>query len=262
MARQFDGDDQWLGVTGTPVSGEPFAFAASFYATSDQYRTILSIGDSAGTYYFALRLQAADPAGVVAAMVYDGSTKDATSTANYALNTLNYGCAIYAATNDRRAFLNGGNKGTNAEARNAVTMNRTTIGVSADSTPLGYFSGYIAEAGVWDLTNWPGATASDKADEFERVAVPALAAGYSPLFFMLGLNAYWSEIRSDQDRVGGYDMTAYNAPTIAAHPPVIYPAMPFIITAPAAAPAGRTTYNTDPRPLGIHAGISRWVNIP
>ena len=53
-----------------------------------------------------------------------------------------------------------------------------------------------------------------------------LARGYSPLFVRpQNLVAYWPLIRDeDQDRVGGYDMAAYNTPSVAAHPPIIYSA--------------------------------------
>jgi len=55
-------------------------------------------------------------------------------------------------------------------------------------------------------------------------------------------------------------MTAFNTPTVAEHPPIIYPTTPYIVVPVAA--AGRTTKNTDAQPLGIHAGISRRINAP
>jgi hypothetical protein len=67
-----------------------------------------------------------------------------------------------------------------------------------------------------------------------------LAAGFSPLFVRpQSLVAYWPLIRdNDNDIVGGYDMTAYNTPTVAAHPPVIYPVSPHVTYFAGAAPEG------------------------
>jgi hypothetical protein len=123
----------------------------------------------------------------------------------------------------------------------------TAIGRFNDSTPGGYFNGTVAEAAYWDLSSWPGATASDKADTFEAQALLSLAAGYSPLFFRLGLVAYWplggiyndgnaaNAANSDYDIVGGFHMDPQNTPSVADHPPMIYPPsalhMPFVAAA-------------------------------
>ncbi|MCK5601494.1 hypothetical protein KAR91_06490, partial [Candidatus Pacearchaeota archaeon] len=112
--------------------------------------------------------------------------------------------------------------GTNATNRTPVSLDRTSIGRRGTSSPIKYMSGMIAEAAIWDLSNWPGATSGDKADNFEKI-LPSLVKGCSPLFFPLGLKAYWPLIRSLNDIVGGFNLTDINGTIAADHPTIIYP---------------------------------------
>ena len=81
------------------------------------------------------------------------------------------------------------------------------------------------------LLGWDAALTDDE--------VAALAAGHSPLLIRpASLVAYWplGGLSGDHDRdiVGGYDLTAYNSPTWADHPPVIYPSGGRVVVAPSA----------------------------
>lgn len=242
MARLFDdGSSQNLLSSATPVTAPPFAFACWFNSdilTGGQ--VLVCVADaSAGGDWHLLRLggyAAGDP--VQVQTTAGGSGVLAETTTAYSANTWQHACGLFIATNSRAVLVDGANKGTNADDKTPSGIDRIGVGSLADNTPSQYMSGAIAEAGIWDLSVWPGATAADKADEFERLAVPALAKGYAPSFFPLGLEAYWRLIRDeDQDLVGGYDLTAYNAPSIAAHPPQMkYPAPPRIAYVTAAAP--------------------------
>lgn len=214
MARLFDdASTEYLGNVGAVVLAEPMTLAGWFYSDLDGGQTIVSVGDSAGTHYFGLQLRGQDGGDPVVAKSFGSANVHASSTSGYSVNTWHHGVAVFAANDDRAAFIDGGNKGTESTASTVSTPDASSIGVSADSTPYGYFSGRIAEVGVWDAA-------------LTDVEVAILAAGYSPLFVRpQNLVAYWPLIRDeDQDRVGGYHLTAYNTPSIATHPPVIYPA--------------------------------------
>lgn len=226
MARAFaDASSQYLSLGSSPVSDVPFALAIWFYHTEAENDDFFGVGADFVDYH-EIYITSAH---IVSVRSDDGTIGNATSTAGGAINTWHHACGLFVSDTDRRAFLDGGNKGTDATNVNPENLAHTAIGGRADSAITGVYSGYAAEAAIWDLSAWPGATASDKADEFERVAVPALAQGFSPLFFQLGLVAYWPLIRDeDQDRVGGYDLTPSNNPTVVAHPPVIYPVSPNI----------------------------------
>jgi len=224
MARLFDsGSSENLAVGSAVISGHPFAFVSWFRVTNiTADHAIVSIADVDAAFYFGL-LAAGDDAGdFLKARAYDGGADyDAESSIAYTANTWQHGCAIFVSTTDRRVFLNGGSKGTNVQNHDVENLDRTTIGVSADTSPAGYCDGDIAETAIYDLSAWPGATDSDKADAFERI-LPSLAKGFSPLFWLLGLKAYWPLIRGLNDKTGGYNMTA-NGSVISTHPRVILP---------------------------------------
>ncbi len=159
---------------------------------------------------------------LVTALVRDaGGGSVATASVTHSINAWHHGCAIFVTTTDRRAFLNGANKGTNATSITPINLNRTSIGRRGTVTPAVYISGMIAEAAIWDLSQWPGATASDKADNFEKI-LPSLADNFTPDNYPLGLVAYWPLVRGLNDKVDGYNMTA-SGTVVAAHPRVIQP---------------------------------------
>jgi len=119
---------------------------------------------------------------------------------------------VWAATNDRRSYIDGASKGTNTT--NVVVSNSSLL-VGCDygwAAREAYFSGSIAEVGVWNVA-------------LTDAEAAILAKGYSPLLIRpQSLVAYYPLIRdTDDDIVGGYSMTPINAPTIAAHPRVLYP---------------------------------------
>ena len=72
------------------------------------------------------------------------------------------------------------------------------------------FGGYLAEVGMWSRV----LSADERA---------ALAAGYSPLFFPIGLRHYAPLIRDPVDRVTGAAGTL-DGTAVVDHPRIIYPA--------------------------------------
>lgn len=163
-----------------------------------------------------------------------GTQRTATTTSGYSANTWHHVCAVATSATDRAVFIDGGSKGTNTQGSTPANLDRTSIGVRDSSSQAAFFSGRIAE--VFFIK----AALSD-------AVVALLAEGFSPLFFQQhDLRAYWRLIRDeDQDSVGGFDMTAFNTPTVAEHmPKIIYPAQPFTgfpasAAPPAAVPSDR-----------------------
>ena len=172
----------------------------------------------------------------------------ADTTAGYTANTWHHACGIWAYTDDRRVFLDGGNKGTDATAC-LPTVNTTAIGVMCRPAPASYLDGCIAEAAIYGLGAWPGATFAELADNFEKI-LPSLAAGYSPLNFPLGLRAYWPLIRDDDlDIRDNFDLTPFNTPTVAEHPGIIMP-MRSQLTTPKSVRVGFGKFRSDPMLTG------------
>lgn len=229
MARALDDTtEQYLEIDTGIVTVPPFTLACWFRTDDVTLRnTLIFIGDKDITWkYHALRMDG-DRTNDPIAMVTSGATtsKQALTSTGASANTWHHACGIVAADDDRRAFIDGGSKGTETTDCGAVAnVNRTSIGRMGDSSPTYYLSGQIAEAAIWNAA-------------LLDAEVAILAHGFSPLFVRpQSLVAYWPLIRTeDQDRVGGHHVTPYNSPTVTAHPPVLYPAPPGLYAPPAAA---------------------------
>jgi len=223
MARLFDdAATEYLEIDQAVVTSLPLAMACWFNMDVDDVAVhLMSLVDKdSDSKYCNLRALSTDKKVGLHTKANGGET--VYTTTSWTINTWHHACALNVAANDRRVFIDGGSKGTSAEAKPLPTdWDRTSIGRAGKSTPAGYMSGYIAEVAIWDLTNWPGATNADKADNFEKI-LSSLAKGFSPLFYPLGLKAYWPLIRGLNDKVGGYNLTA-NGTVVAAHPKVIQP---------------------------------------
>ena len=226
MARLFDnGNTEYLEYAGAVVASEPLAMVCWFRSddiSSAQVLMTVGTGGGAASQYHALVAAGATGGDPLWGISYNDHSHSAATSAGYTANTWHHGCALFVAANDRRVFLDGGNKDTDG-ASVAVTPNTTAIGRLV--WPTWYFSGRIAEAGIYDLSDLPGATDSDKADFFESYVLPALSAGYSPIHYLVGLVAYWPLIgrtSPEIDLIGGYDMVLGNAPAAAEHCPVLY----------------------------------------
>lgn len=229
MARFFDDvQSEYLGHAAAIVSAYPLTMAAWVYtdAHTSANQTILAVlDDSSPNYYHSLRI--AGWRANIRAESYDGGWGTASSASGPDLDSWHHACGVFTAATARAAFIDGGGKGTNSTDITPTGLGATRIARRVAD----YMSGRIAEAAIWNV-----------ALTDEEVAI--LGAGYSPLFVRpQNLVAYWPLIRDeDQDRIGGYDMTAYNAPSIATHPPVIYPALVFIGVGAEAAAEGNPWY--------------------
>ena len=230
MARLFDdGLDQYLALdVSIPVTDVPFAMGCWYYWDAFIDSTLMNLNNDDNSQYYHWLVLNDFSGGKLQIWTRDaGNNENADASIAPSNNVWQHGLAIVPSTTDRRIFLNGGNKGSDNVASDPGSLDRMRIG--APYIGVKRMSGSIAEAAIWNLSAWPGATASDKGDAFEAIAVRALGMGYAPSFFQLGLVSYWALVRDeDQDRVGGYDPTAINAPSISAHPPIIYPAVPFV----------------------------------
>jgi len=81
----------------------------------------------------------------VAAFIRDTDWSGGTAVATKAFSVgIWHQCvAVFVSNSDRRAYIDGGNEGTNATACAVPPVDRTHIGATADSTPGAYMSGII-----------------------------------------------------------------------------------------------------------------------
>jgi len=231
MARLFDdASSEYLGIASAVISGPPFTMACWGW-TDDltAQRALMFCGYSSyADQHYTLELRGQDAGDPITGWARAGNDARAATTAGPSASAWFHAAYVESAVDSRAVYLDGANKGTNATSSTPTAPDATAIGRNSDSTPGQYWSGYVAEAGIWNVA-------------LTDAEVASLAAGYSPLFVRpQSLVAYWPLIRDeDQDRVGGYDMTAYNTPAVAAHPAIIYPAQVYqSFSAAGAPPAG------------------------
>lgn len=216
MARLFDdAANQYLEIDSAVVSSYPLTMACWFYTDNDALgQALMGVLDKDVAAHYHL-LQAAggavgDPVRYTA--IAGVAPQQADTTSGYSINTWHHACAVGADSTTRAAFLDGGNKGTNAVDLTPANLDRTSIGRRGSSAPAWYMSGYIAEAAVWS------AALTD-----EEVAI--LAEGISPLLVRpQNLVFYCPLIRDDdEDIIGGLSLGAGGGPTVGPHCRVIYP---------------------------------------
>ena len=211
MARLFDDGASDKLVNAVASWSLPISISAWFNCDIEPGEMIIvSVGEAADTGYLSLRTIAVGDK--LRAQVFDGtSSVQSEHTTDLAANTWYHGLAVFASNTSRTVYLNGDAAAENTANMSLSSRDATSIGVSADNTPFGYWSGHIAEVAIWDTAVLTVADAL------------MLAKGYSPLFVKpQNLKAYWPLIRGLNDRVGGFNMTA-SGTVVSAHHRVIYP---------------------------------------
>jgi hypothetical protein len=184
MSRTFvAASSQFLQNSSGLITATPLTLATWFQATNTTaLHILLSLGNSLAAFSrnnFQLRADGATAGDPITA--YTGitaSSSAASSTAGYSSNTWHHAAGVFASATDRRAFLNGTNKGTNATNRVPTGIDRTNAGGSNQLT-TSFMDGRLAEAAAWNV-----ALADDE--------IAMLGRGFSPLLVRpQSLVAYW-----------------------------------------------------------------------
>lgn len=217
MARLFDDSASEHGeVTAVPAVNAPLSMACWFYSDdAGAQQTLMSVAHSVtANHYQALIADgtlANDP--IYASSRAGGSARSAITAVGYSVNTWHHALGVFAASNSRSTYLDGGNKATDTNSV-TPTATRTSIGRLGRSTPGLYMSGRIAEAAIWNV-----ALSDDDA--------LALAAGFCPLMVRPdALVAYWPLIgvnSPETDEVAPANNLTLSGTAQADHPPIIYP---------------------------------------
>lgn len=228
MARLFDdAQNEYLERSQTVAAGTPIAMACWFNSNDESvHQTLINLADISEDDQI-INLMLLGGTKKVLAYVYSDYAETSTS---WSANVWNHACSIFVSATDRRAFLNGGGKGTDSVSVTPTGLDVTSIGRRSRATPVQYMSGRIAQAAIWDLSALPGGTDSDKADYFEANILPNLAAGHSPEEFTTGLLSHWKLRSDDLDSAGSYDLTPYNTPSFADPPPMAFAVGPIAAT--------------------------------
>ncbi len=146
---------QYLTVASALVTDVPLSMVCRFnpVGVATNYR-LLSICDTAASnrfYLLAAGVTAGDPvsAYLVSSVPAAGG---ANSTAGFTAGSWYTGAAVYIAINSRAAYLNGGNKGTDATAITPTGIDTTIIGAQHDGTAVnGFFDGSMAACAFYNI---------------------------------------------------------------------------------------------------------------
>lgn len=210
MARTFSSGNIITNASAVR-SSVPITMACWFRQTSATTAVAMAITGTTNANRFDLDVT---NTGVVRAISNGAGAGSAfaDSTAGATLNAWSHGCAVFAGVADRRAYLNGANKGTNTTSRTPVTLAATRIGsfLTASDFP---FPGDMAEAAMWSVA-------------LSDAEVAVLATGIAPYEVQRSsLVAYWPLIgltSPEPDVVGSFPMTLTGTPAQAAHPFMFY----------------------------------------
>ena len=156
MAGSFNrGTPSYLhGLLPADFNGNPpFSMAAWIYPTNvaaDQ--TILAIADNASdNNYHSIYLKgstAGDPVSARSQAAAGGA--EAVTGTGVTINTWHHVLGVFAASNDRRVYIDGGSKGTNATTRSPAGLDTICVGGIYDLTPSDFYSGGIEWGAIWN----------------------------------------------------------------------------------------------------------------
>ena len=217
MARLFTAaSTEYLEIQSALVSIEPFTVACWFKAVDVTHDFVLiGIGDKdVGNDYHLLQARGASSADYILAYSYNGSLGMALTSVAYTANVWHHACGVFAASNDRRAYLNGAGKVTDTTDIVVENIDTFTVGVVPGSSRFGYMDGHIAEIAIWNAA-------------LTDAEVAILAKGYSPRFVRpQSLVEYFDLIRG-LNGIKGNVLTA-SGTTVSNHPRIIQPYSSFI----------------------------------
>ena len=215
MAYDFNGTSQSLQTSSAPVTALPITMACWFKpSTVTASYTLLSIANLTGPFegprLIAEGAQAGDPIRVDYTTSFGSAI--ARTTAGYTANNWHHACGVYTTSTSRTAYLDGGNNATDTTSiAGVLSLNALTFAGRLNNGIVGlFFSGQIAEVGIWNVALTAAEIASlAKGMTCDKVR-PQNLVHYAPL------------VRDLNDQKGGRAIINNNNATVANHPR-IYP---------------------------------------
>lgn len=143
-----DAATEYLEIATPLLSTPPFTFTCWFNSDTFIDQTLMSITNSVdATQVFELRLRNPADNDVIMNTRAAAGSGFAATTASYILNMWHLAVGVSAAANSRAVYLDGGNKGTNADNRVPANVDTTSIGRKTGGQ---YMSGMIGEARLYN----------------------------------------------------------------------------------------------------------------
>lgn len=217
MSRVFAaGSTESAVYDGTPpVTAAPFTVAAWARRTdTGSFRTVIGIGDKDVTnHQWYLQMYDFGSKSVKWEVQAGGTTANSTAPGNWVQNQWHHVAGVEASSTSRTCYLDGSPDATpDTTSRAPSGADRISIGKVAESSPAAgeYFTGDVAEVGVWDVA-------------LTDAEIASLAKGVTPPNIRpANLVFYAPMVRDDtvvRDLVGGLSLTLTGT-SASAHPRV------------------------------------------
>lgn len=148
LALSFNGSSDKLELSSPVVTGTPLTLAAWFSVTGAgaDTRVLLTSMDAGGTNGYFLALETDSK---VYAYTFGSAFPGAASATSYTTaGEWQHATAVFLASNDRAAYLNGTGKGTNTTASTTGALTTTAIGYG--SFGGAWFDSQLAHCCAWD----------------------------------------------------------------------------------------------------------------
>ncbi len=209
MAYSFNGTNQYFStVTDNLFADLPITMACWFITSNNTTNQgLLNICDNTtGGQGIRLNTQGAVAGDPIRILSVGTAAVAVDTTTGFSINTWTHACGVFASSTSRTVYINGGSSATNTTNSSGTGENRLFQGVvRAASAFTNYFTGSLAEVGVWN--------AALTADE-----VLSLARGMSPsLIRPQSLTIYAPLVRDLIDRKSGLIITNNNTATVSDH---------------------------------------------
>lgn len=220
MARLFDdASSHKLVHSGAVLTARPITMAAFVYVDDlNVDGMVMALSSSSSLLpVMGLRIGGASNSDHVTAVHRgDSGTQGLATSSAVSANTWTHAAAIFATASSRTAYKDG--VAGSAETTNAgtTTVDRTAIGVWERSSPVNFFSGRIAEAGIWNVELTANELAALAAGVLPLNIRPSALVAYWPLW---GLHSPEIDLHPRSTVATDYSMTVTGATAIA-HAPV------------------------------------------
>jgi hypothetical protein len=215
MARAFtSGSQQWLSTASAPVTDVPLTLCC-WAKCNAQFAGLVSVGaetSATSGHYYRLSVNTDGTVGAFSAAGAAIAANAAATTSSFTNGTWFHAAGVFSADNSRTVYLNAGSSVSNTNSVNVDPSLVTEVRIGRRhlliGNETGFFTGDIAEVGIWNAA----LTAAEIASLADGMTCDKVRPN--------ALVAYFPLIRDLNEIRGGLAVTNNNSATVANHPRV------------------------------------------